>query len=143
MYTIDFAHYDYLQYLSELGALAFLAGLMFVLGVFRQAIRAGMEEPSTDRRYVALACTGSFVAISLHSFVDFNLHRSEPRQLLDRKSPGPRSPCVSPSELVDSTVSNCSFGEIRLPGPMPPFRLPLSRHREQGHAPKNRHRLQQ
>jgi O-antigen ligase len=37
MNTIDFAHNDYLQYLSELGALAFLAGLMFVLRVFRQA----------------------------------------------------------------------------------------------------------
>jgi hypothetical protein len=33
-----------------------------------------MDEPSTDRRYVALACTGSFVAISLHSLVDFNLY---------------------------------------------------------------------
>ena len=74
MYTIDFAHNDYLQYLSELGALAFLAGLLFLLGVFRQAIRAGMEEPSTDRRYLSLACAGSFVAIFLHSFVDFNLY---------------------------------------------------------------------
>ena len=74
MYTIDFAHNDYLQYLSELGALAFLAGLLFVLGLFRQAIRSAMDEPSTDRRCVALACTGSFVAISLHSFVDFNLY---------------------------------------------------------------------
>jgi O-antigen ligase len=74
MYTIDFAHNDYLQYLSELGALAFLAGLLFALGIFRQAIRSAMDEPSTDRRCVALACTGSFVAISLHSFVDFNLY---------------------------------------------------------------------
>lgn len=74
MYTIDFAHNDYLQYLSELGVLAFLAGLLFLLGVFRQAIRAGMEEPSTDRRYLSLACAGSFVAIFLHSFVDFNLY---------------------------------------------------------------------
>src|ERR1017187_3381256 len=74
MYTIDFAHNDYLQYLAELGALAFLAGLLFVFRVFRQAIRAAMDEPSPDRRYVALACTGSFVAISLHSFVDFNLY---------------------------------------------------------------------
>jgi O-antigen ligase len=74
MYTIDFAHNDYLQYLSELGAPAFLAGLLFVLGIFRQAVRAGMGEPSNDRRYVALACTGSFVAIFLDSFVDFNLY---------------------------------------------------------------------
>jgi hypothetical protein len=33
-----------------------------------------MDEPSNDRRYVALACAGSFAAIMLHSFVDFNLY---------------------------------------------------------------------
>jgi O-antigen ligase len=74
MYTIDFAHNDYLQYLAELGGPAFLVGLLFMLGVFRQAIRSGMNEPSSDRRYVALACAGSFAAILLHSFVDFNLY---------------------------------------------------------------------
>jgi O-antigen ligase len=74
MYTIDFAHNDYLQYLSELGAFAFLAGLLFSLRIFRHAIRSAMHEPSTDRRYIALACSGAFAAISLHSFVDFNLY---------------------------------------------------------------------
>ena len=74
MNTIDFAHNDYLQYLAELGAPAFLAGLLFMLGVFRRAVRSGMDEPSNDRRYVALACAGSFAAIMLHSFVDFNLY---------------------------------------------------------------------
>jgi O-antigen ligase len=74
MNTIDFAHNDYLQYLAELGVPTFLAGVLFMLGVFRQAIRSGMDEPSNDRRYVALACAGSFAAIMLHSFVDFNLY---------------------------------------------------------------------
>jgi O-antigen ligase len=74
MYTIDSAHNDYLQYLAELGAPAFLVGVLFMLGVFRQAIRSGMNEPLSDRRYVALACAGSFAAILLHSFVDFNLY---------------------------------------------------------------------
>jgi O-antigen ligase len=74
MFTIDFAHNDYLQYLAELGAPAFLAALLFMLGMFRRAIRSAMDEPSTDRRYVALACAGSFAAILLHSFVDFNLY---------------------------------------------------------------------
>jgi O-antigen ligase len=74
MYTIDFAHNDYLQYLAELGAPAFLVGLLFLLGVFRRAVRSGMDEPSNDRRYLALACAGSFAAILLHSLVDFNLY---------------------------------------------------------------------
>jgi O-antigen ligase len=74
MYTIDFAHNDYLQYLAELGALGFLIGLMFVLRLFAQTLRGAINEPSIDRRYVSLACTGSFVAILLHSFVDFNLY---------------------------------------------------------------------
>src|ERR1035438_9438266 len=56
MYTIDFAHNDYLQYLAELGALAFLAGLLFVFRVFRQAIRAAMDEPSPDRPHENLPC---------------------------------------------------------------------------------------
>ena len=74
MFTVDFAHNDYLQYLAEFGAFAFLAALLFMVGIFRRAIRSAMDEPSTDRRYVALACAGSFAAILLHSFVDFNLY---------------------------------------------------------------------
>jgi O-antigen ligase len=74
MYTIDFAHNDYLQYLAELGALGFLVGLVLVLRLFTKTLRAAIDGPSTDRRYVSLACTGSFVAILLHSLVDFNLY---------------------------------------------------------------------
>ncbi|MGB7718300.1 MAG: hypothetical protein WBL65_00280 [Bryobacteraceae bacterium] len=74
MNTIDLAHNDYPQYLAELGAPASLAALLFMLGVFRRAVRPGMDEPSNDRRYVALACAGWFTAIMLHSFVDFNLY---------------------------------------------------------------------
>jgi O-antigen ligase len=74
MYTIDFAHNDYLQYLAELGAIAFLIGLVLVLRLFTKTLRAAIHDPSTDRRYVSLACTGAFVAILLHSLVDFNLY---------------------------------------------------------------------
>jgi len=62
MYTIDFAHNDYLQYLAELGALGFLVGLVLVLRLFTKTLRAAIDGPSTDRRNVSLACTGSFVA---------------------------------------------------------------------------------
>src|ERR1035437_7250989 len=74
MITIDFAHNDYLQHLAELGAPAFLAGLLFMLGIFRRAVRSAMNESSDDRRYVSLACAGSFAAIGMHSLVDFNLY---------------------------------------------------------------------
>jgi O-antigen ligase len=74
MTTIEFAHNDYLQYLAELGAPAFLAGFLFMLGIFRHAVRSAMNQPSNDSRYVALACAGSFAAIMLHSLVDFNLY---------------------------------------------------------------------
>jgi O-antigen ligase len=74
MFTIDFAHNDYLQYLAELGVLGFLTGLLLVLRLFTQTLRSAINEPSIDRRYVSLACTGSLVAILLHSLVDFNLY---------------------------------------------------------------------
>src|ERR1035437_5778548 len=74
MITIDFAHNDYLQCLAELGAPAFLAGLLFMLGIFRHAVRSAMNESSNDSRYVSLACAGSFAAIGIHSLVDFNLY---------------------------------------------------------------------
>jgi O-antigen ligase len=74
LYSIDFAHNDYLQYIAELGAPAFLVGMLFLLIVFRPAIFSGLNQPSGDRRYVVLACAGASLAIFLHSFVDFNLY---------------------------------------------------------------------
>jgi len=95
MNTIDFAHNDYLQYLAELGAPAFLAGLLFMLGILRRTVRSGMDEPSTDRRYVALACAGSFAAIMLHSFVDFNLYIPANAMLLAWIAGIAANPCSS------------------------------------------------
>ena len=95
MTTIDFAHNDYLQYLAELGAPAFLAGLLFMLGIFRRAVRSAMNESSDDRRYVALACAGSFAAIGMHSLVDFNLYIPANAMLLAWIAGIAANPCSS------------------------------------------------
>jgi len=74
MYTVDYAHNDYLQVLAELGLFGFAAGLLFVSRVFQRAFRATFHSGSVDGRYVAIACVASMTAILLHSFVDFNMY---------------------------------------------------------------------
>jgi len=74
LYTIDYAHNDYLQSIAEIGAPAFLAGMLFLLASLRQTIVSGIAARSSQRRYLVLAGAGSFLAILLHSFVDFNLY---------------------------------------------------------------------
>ncbi len=74
MFTMDFAHNDYLQCIAELGLIGFLIGLVFLLRLFAQTVRAAGSDSAPGGRYVALACAGSFAAILLHSFTDFNLY---------------------------------------------------------------------
>jgi O-antigen ligase len=70
--TVNFAHNDYLQLLAELGVVGFL-GLMTVAAVvYRRLFRNLWEQREP---YLYAACLGSLVAISLHSFVDFNLYK--------------------------------------------------------------------
>jgi O-antigen ligase len=70
---VDFAHNDYLQYLIELGILGFLPLMASVGGViwpiFSAALRSGRE-----RRILVVGCTGSLLALAVHSFFDFNLY---------------------------------------------------------------------
>jgi hypothetical protein len=37
-------------------------------------LRANLHPPSIDQRFLAIACVSSFVAILLHSLVDFNMY---------------------------------------------------------------------
>ena len=70
---VDFAHNDYLQYLIELGIIGFVPLMAAVGGViwpiFTAALRSGRE-----RRILVVGCTGSLLALAVHSSFDFNLY---------------------------------------------------------------------
>jgi O-antigen ligase len=74
MFTVGYAHNDYLQLLTELGVFGFLAGLVLALRVLLAAVGRAVQTRSVDERFLMIACTGSLTAILLHSFVDFNLY---------------------------------------------------------------------
>jgi len=74
MFTVDYAHNDYLQLLAELGVFGFLAGIVLALRVLLAALGRAVETRSVDERFLMIACTGSLTAILLHSLVDFNLY---------------------------------------------------------------------
>ncbi len=74
MFTVDYAHNDYLQVLAELGIFGFCAGLLFVARVFQGATASAVAARTVDERYIAIACLASITAILLHSFVDFNMY---------------------------------------------------------------------
>jgi hypothetical protein len=54
--------------------IGFLAGLVFVGGLLRQAVRGVRSARSVDERYLAIACTTSMTVMLLHSMVDFNMY---------------------------------------------------------------------
>lgn len=73
MLRYDYVHNDYLQLVAELG----IAGLVFLLPLMVLIIRTVSGRSfihSSESRLLAMACTGSFVAIGLHSLADFNLY---------------------------------------------------------------------
>ncbi len=69
----DNAHNDYLQVLSETGVFGFGLLAVFAAVVLWQLV-ANLNHPNVGARYLAIACLGSLTAISLHSFVDYNLY---------------------------------------------------------------------
>lgn len=72
-YRLEQAHNDYLQILSDAGVVGGLLALVFVVALFRMALRR-MQSRDKMRRGIALGalagCTGALV----HSFFDFTLH---------------------------------------------------------------------
>ena len=72
-YAFTFAHNDYLQLTSELGALGLLIfGALFLMAVSR-AVRAAFDE-DWNIRLLGLGCAGALTGIGIHSLADFNLY---------------------------------------------------------------------
>ncbi len=73
-YRVEMAHNDYLQYLAELGFVGFGLLVAAMVGVLIPVVKGLVRVTDENRRLLLVGCVGSFVAIALHSFVDFNLY---------------------------------------------------------------------
>lgn len=67
-------HNDYLQLLSELGIVGFIAPALLLMSLFGRAVDAASEPEATEARFVGLACAGGLLAILVHSLTDFNTY---------------------------------------------------------------------
>jgi O-antigen ligase len=71
---VEMAHNDYLQYLAELGWFGFSILIAGIVGILIPVVKGLAKLKDENRRLLLVACLGSFVAIALHSLVDFNLY---------------------------------------------------------------------
>ncbi len=74
MQRADFAHNDYLQLLIEIGLLGFIPGLALAALAHAGALNAAAAPATASERYLGIGCSASLIALTLHSFVDFNLY---------------------------------------------------------------------
>jgi len=72
-FRVDKAHNDYLQLLTETGALGFSLMLWFLVAALRPALRKTRKWPSDVNGAVSVAVILGISGILVHSFVDFNL----------------------------------------------------------------------
>ncbi|HEX8719347.1 MAG TPA: O-antigen ligase family protein [Pyrinomonadaceae bacterium] len=72
-YRLEQAHNDYLQTLSDAGAVGGLLGLLFLALLFWMAL-GRMRSHDRFRRGVALGALGGCAGVLVHSFFDFTLH---------------------------------------------------------------------
>jgi O-antigen ligase len=72
--AFNFAHNDYLELATELGAMGFLVIAGLVLAIFAKTLRAGTQYSDQDTRYLAWGCAGAIAAIGIHSLTDFNMY---------------------------------------------------------------------
>jgi O-antigen ligase len=73
-YRVEMAHNDFLQYLAELGLVGFSILMAAVVGILIPVVKGIVQVDDENRRLLLVACAGSFAAIGIHSFVDFNLY---------------------------------------------------------------------
>ena len=69
-FVVQYAHNDYLQLLSDAGIVGGVAGVWFLLMLFR-AIARGMRSTDPLMSGLALGCGGGIFAILIHSLFDF------------------------------------------------------------------------
>jgi hypothetical protein len=73
-FRVEMAQNDYLQYLAELGLIGFSILIAAVVGILIPVVKGIIHVADENRRSLLVACAGSFVAVGLHSLVDFNLY---------------------------------------------------------------------
>lgn len=72
-FTIDYAHNDYLQIFAELGLLGGALVMALAVWILSRTLPVALER-ARGNWALAVGLLGSFVAIGLHSLVDFNLY---------------------------------------------------------------------
>lgn len=72
-YRLEQAHNDYLQIFSDAGVVGGLLGLVFVVLLFRTALKR-MQSLDRFRRGVVLGALAGCAGVLVHSFFDFTLH---------------------------------------------------------------------
>jgi O-antigen ligase len=72
----DYAHNDYLQLLSELGAVGFGLAAALVCTLAAIAVRAALRGTDPDERLFGLGCLGVLASTVVHSATYFNLYMS-------------------------------------------------------------------
>lgn len=72
-FLVNAAHNDYLQFLTETGAVGMVIVIWFLAVTYRQASRKLANWPSDTNGAAALAAIAGVTGILVHSFVDFNL----------------------------------------------------------------------
>jgi O-antigen ligase len=103
MFTINFVHNDYLQFLTELGAAGFLPLVAIAILLFRMIVKRLRDSASEYQRCFYIACIGSITAITIHSFVDFNLYKPATASMLCWISAMAAAPA---SSLVERIVNS-------------------------------------
>ena len=74
IWTIDHAHNDYLELLTDGGLVAFVFAAWFVLSILHSSYKTFLRRKDSYSIYLYLGCITGMFSIFLHSIVDFNLH---------------------------------------------------------------------
>jgi len=74
MFTVDYAHNDYLQLLAELGVVGFAPLMFLVAAICSGAVRGSLHLARGPGAYLTMGAAGGLTAIALHSLTDFNLY---------------------------------------------------------------------